>query len=552
MFLKSLPACSGESTLINSVIYPKSTGVCGFAVAEISCSTTSKNIAHQWWMCRNSRYGSTLQLVFFSPAAKNLIRLAFKLVLSDVGKKLVGWIFLCLSLHRNFSSITQENQEKRVQELWYECYIVIWILCAVLTPQRSTSASLFDQEQHCFSLKIKNIAFNLNLFFVWIFYLMAGAEADRWHPWQEPGDGERSYTHSEWKSTDDRRWRQTVHKIQPRHNIGSHWYALMATYFPLENNILEAFLPMNYQYLPWSFSLQFKIRGDYSSSLMSRPELDPKNKNKKQKTNKEEMVPYCFIVLASALENTEDLEVFLTRSASATQGEATDYSRRRNWWKIEEGLCLNRPFDSFILPSFIAQYWIKLWLWPQFKRRVQSTSVEGHGIIASARSAHQQALERSEARDAARRAAELCEEERVTKLKKLRGEKWLPSLAREMQVNLLQSLTFSLVPQCNYPWAHESNEEHIVLGDFYLNHCISWLQAKTMRRGTMVSDNKRKVSHRWTGIVLWWCRFPKSSSWRQWNGERDDAICSSLFCFLLEINVLIGRLYLVNEYKSLV
>ncbi|CAA6657531.1 unnamed protein product [Spirodela intermedia] len=86
----------------------------------------------------------------------------------------------------------------------------------------------------------------------------------------------------------------------------------------------------------------------------------------------------------------------------------------------------------------------------KFKRRVHSASVDGNGIIASASSAHQQALVRSEARDAARRAANLCEEERVAKLKKLRGEKWLPSLAREMKVNR-QSPTFSMVPQWNNP-----------------------------------------------------------------------------------------------------
>ena len=67
---------------------------------------------------------------------------------------------------------------------------------------------------------------------------------------------------------------------------------------------------------------------------------------------------------------------------------------------------------------------------------MRSVSVDGDSIVASARCALEKALSRSEARDSARKAATLREIERVTQLKKLRGEKWLPSLAREMQVDL--------------------------------------------------------------------------------------------------------------------
>ena len=38
-----------------------------------------------------------------------------------------------------------------------------------------------------------------------------------------------------------------------------------------------------------------------------------------------------------------------------------------------------------------------------------------------------------EARDAARKAAVKKEEERVAELKKIRGERWLPSIAKNMQ-----------------------------------------------------------------------------------------------------------------------
>ncbi|MQM05388.1 hypothetical protein Taro_038189 [Colocasia esculenta] len=68
-----------------------------------------------------------------------------------------------------------------------------------------------------------------------------------------------------------------------------------------------------------------------------------------------------------------------------------------------------------------------------FRRRIESTSVSGDKIVVSARNASQQALARLEARDAARVSAAKREEERVAKLKKQRGEKWLPSIARDMK-----------------------------------------------------------------------------------------------------------------------
>ncbi|XP_078430339.1 uncharacterized protein LOC144702245 isoform X2 [Wolffia australiana] len=72
----------------------------------------------------------------------------------------------------------------------------------------------------------------------------------------------------------------------------------------------------------------------------------------------------------------------------------------------------------------------------KFKRRVRSVSIDGDVIISSAVCARDRALAKSEARDAARKAASLLEEERIAELKKQRGEKWLPSIAREMQARI--------------------------------------------------------------------------------------------------------------------
>ncbi|KAK9109742.1 hypothetical protein Sjap_017802 [Stephania japonica] len=70
----------------------------------------------------------------------------------------------------------------------------------------------------------------------------------------------------------------------------------------------------------------------------------------------------------------------------------------------------------------------------KFRDRVLSVAVDGTDIIAAARDSNQIALVRSEAKDAASKAAAKREEERVAELRKIRGEKWLPSIAREVQV----------------------------------------------------------------------------------------------------------------------
>lgn len=66
---------------------------------------------------------------------------------------------------------------------------------------------------------------------------------------------------------------------------------------------------------------------------------------------------------------------------------------------------------------------------------LQSVVVDGNDILVSAKEASERSLARLEAREAAAKAAAKREEERVRELKKVRGEKWLPSIARQMKVN---------------------------------------------------------------------------------------------------------------------
>ncbi|KAL9229838.1 hypothetical protein vseg_005263 [Gypsophila vaccaria] len=69
----------------------------------------------------------------------------------------------------------------------------------------------------------------------------------------------------------------------------------------------------------------------------------------------------------------------------------------------------------------------------KFKKRIRSVAVEGTDIIAAAEIASQKAKARLEAREAAAKEAAKREEDRVAELKKIRGERWLPSMAKHMQ-----------------------------------------------------------------------------------------------------------------------
>ncbi|OAY35589.1 uncharacterized protein LOC110628102 [Manihot esculenta] len=71
----------------------------------------------------------------------------------------------------------------------------------------------------------------------------------------------------------------------------------------------------------------------------------------------------------------------------------------------------------------------------KFRRQIRSVAVDGADIIAAAREKGQKALAKLEAKEAAAKAKAKKEEERVAELKRIRGEKWLPSIAKEMQLN---------------------------------------------------------------------------------------------------------------------
>ncbi|XP_073157548.1 uncharacterized protein [Henckelia pumila] len=70
----------------------------------------------------------------------------------------------------------------------------------------------------------------------------------------------------------------------------------------------------------------------------------------------------------------------------------------------------------------------------KFKKRLQSVVVDGADIAIASRVACQKSLAKLEAREAAAKAAAKREEDRVAELKRIRGERWLPSVARDMRV----------------------------------------------------------------------------------------------------------------------
>lgn len=74
----------------------------------------------------------------------------------------------------------------------------------------------------------------------------------------------------------------------------------------------------------------------------------------------------------------------------------------------------------------------------KFKHQVQSVAIDGTNIIAAAKNALQKSLSKLEARESAAKAAAKREEERVMELKKIRGERWLPCMARERQAKVSQ------------------------------------------------------------------------------------------------------------------
>lgn len=97
---------------------------------------------------------------------------------------------------------------------------------------------------------------------------------------------------------------------------------------------------------------------------------------------------------------------------------------------------------SFIL--FLLRSWF------QFRHMLRSVVVDGSDILVSAKNASQRSLARLEAREAAAKAKAKREEERVQELKKVRGEKWLPSIARQTKVSLNISMCCNSLFHCKY------------------------------------------------------------------------------------------------------
>ncbi|GER53745.1 Sec-independent protein translocase protein TatA [Striga asiatica] len=70
----------------------------------------------------------------------------------------------------------------------------------------------------------------------------------------------------------------------------------------------------------------------------------------------------------------------------------------------------------------------------EFRKQLKSAAVDGANIIAAAKTAREKSLAKLEAREAAAKAAREREEQRVAELKRIRGERWLPSIARQMRL----------------------------------------------------------------------------------------------------------------------
>lgn len=82
---------------------------------------------------------------------------------------------------------------------------------------------------------------------------------------------------------------------------------------------------------------------------------------------------------------------------------------------------------------------------------LRSVVVDGGDILVSAKKVSERSLARLEAREAAAKEKAKREEERVQKLKKVRGEKWLPSIARQMKVSFYFNIycnSLSLILTC--------------------------------------------------------------------------------------------------------
>ncbi|KAL8143613.1 hypothetical protein V2J09_016645 [Rumex salicifolius] len=75
----------------------------------------------------------------------------------------------------------------------------------------------------------------------------------------------------------------------------------------------------------------------------------------------------------------------------------------------------------------------------KFRKQLHSVSVDGWDVIAVAEDARNKSMARIKSKEAAAKEAAKIEEERVADLKRTRGERWLPSIAKEMNLQLKTS-----------------------------------------------------------------------------------------------------------------
>ena len=84
----------------------------------------------------------------------------------------------------------------------------------------------------------------------------------------------------------------------------------------------------------------------------------------------------------------------------------------------------------------------------QFKKRVKSIAVDGSDILTAAMEAAKKASARLDAKEAAAKDKAKKEEERIAELKKVRGEKWLPSIERAMKKEMKVRYTYGFSYLC--------------------------------------------------------------------------------------------------------
>ncbi|XP_072984452.1 uncharacterized protein [Typha latifolia] len=131
-------------------------------------------------------------------------------------------------------------------------------------------------------------------------------------------------------------------------------------------------------------------------------------------------------LLDQSIEIVRDPSLHLSDTTESNGGGIKLFSRAPPGITIEtiNILCPKRSRELYLGKKLMRN---------QRRRQFRSVAVDGNDVIASAREASRRSLARFETKEAAAKAAAKREEERVLELKKTRGEKWLPSIAKEMQ-----------------------------------------------------------------------------------------------------------------------